>query len=249
MKGVEVLILLILSFSLSAGCTTIGIGDHTERGEGYAGHTEALRLCIYKDPNVSDVNANEIIDAVKTELSPFGIRVEVPWIRKWNRPAFEMEGILGDIAAKPLECPCDRLFAIVGRDGRDFAWGLIMPEVLGAVEDSTLTKGFAVGSVGSLNQALSLQTPEDVAVHEVYHLLGCKHGLFADSCYHQVASIRGLAEYNREQGQDFFPAMSLSGRIFWTRGEVDKALGIEARSSEDIAKRPSDQCLAQARVR
>jgi hypothetical protein len=230
----------LLLAGLSAGCTTIGIGTHAERGAPYSGKTEALRLCIYKDSNVSDASVNEIIGAVREEFSPFGLRIEVPWIRKWDRPAFEMEGILKDIAAKPLECPCDRLFAVVGRDGRDFVWGLMMPEVLGAVEDSTLTKGYAVGSVGSLNQVLSLQTPKDIAVHEAYHLLGCKHGLFADSCYRQVASIRRVAQYNREQGEDFFPAMSLSGRIFWTRAEVDKTLGINGASGKDTAKGGAD---------
>jgi hypothetical protein len=237
----EMILCVLLSVGLSAGCTTIGIGTHADRSVGYSGVTEALRLCIYKDSSVSDASVDEIIGAVKEEFSPFGLRVEVPWIRKWDRPAFEMQGILGDIAAKPLECPCDRLFAIVGRDGRDFVWGLMLPEVLGAVEDATLTKGYAVGSVGSLNQVISFQSPTDIAVHEAYHLLGCKHGLFADTCYHQVASIRRVAQYNREQGQDFFPAMSLSGRIFWTRDEVDKTLGIRGTSSEASRTGPGDQ--------
>ena len=235
------LMLLTLSLSLSAGCTTIGIGTHADRSVGYSGATESLRLCIYKDSSVSDASVDEIIGAVREEFSSFGLRVEVPWIRKWDRPAFEMQGILGDIAAKPLECPCDRLFAIVGRDARDFVWGLMLPEVLGAVEDTTLTKGYAVGSVGSLNQVLSFQSPTDIAVHEAYHLLGCKHGLFADSCHHQVASIRRVAQYNREQGHDFFPAMSLSGRIFWTRDEVDRTLGISGTSSDETAKESVDQ--------
>jgi hypothetical protein len=177
----------------------------------------------------------------RATLPPSG-KVEVPWIRKWERPAFEAKGIIKDIAARPLECPCDRLLAIVGRDARDFVWGLLMPEIFGAVEDRTFTKGYAVGSVGSLNQALSLETPKDIAVHEAYHFLGCKHGLFADSCYRQVASIRREAQHNRERGEDFFPAMSLSGRIFWTRAEVDQALGVNGRSGEDTAKGPGVTC-------
>jgi hypothetical protein len=225
------MLVILLSAGFLAGCTTIGMGSHADRNRGYGGEVEPFRLCIYKDSNISDESVNEIIEAVRKEFSSFGLRVEVPWIRKWERPAFEMQGILADIAARPLECPCDRLFAIVGRDGRDFLWGLIMPEVLGAVEDSTLTKGYAVGSVGSLNQVLSFQAPKDIAVHEAYHLLGCKHGIFADSCHHQVAGIRRVAQYNREQGKDFFPAMSLSGRIFWTRAEVDQALGVSGTSS------------------
>ena len=246
----ELMLVAFLSIGLLEGCTTIGVGSHAERGAGHSGEPQTLRLCVYQDSNVSDSSVNEIIGAVREELSPFGLRVEIPWIRKWERPAFEMEGILADIEARPLECPCDRLFAVVGRDSRDFVWGLIMPEVLGAVEDRTLTKGYAVGSVGSLNQMLSFQTPEDIAVHEAYHLLGCKHGLFADSCYQQVASIRRMAQENRQQGHDFFPAISLSGRIFWTRAEVDQALGLSGTSNtQDSLRGQGDQQNAQLACR
>ena len=124
------LMFLTLSLGVLAGCTTVGIGTHAERSVGYTGAAEALRVCIYRDSSVSDANVSEIIGAVREEFSPFGLRVEVPWIRRWDRPAFEMQGILGDIAARPLECPCDRLFAIVGRDGRDFVWGLCARTVI-----------------------------------------------------------------------------------------------------------------------
>lgn len=240
MKGTrELKFFAILVVCFLEGCTSIGIGSHADQKVDYKGKLEPLRLCVYKDSKVSDASVHEILEALREELSSFGLSVEVPWVRNWERPAFEMQGILADIAAKPLECPCDRLFAIVGRDGRDFAWGVILPEVLGAVEDSTLAKGYTVGSVGSLNQVLSFQSPEDIAVHEAYHLLGCKHGLFADACYRQVESIRRMARYNREQGRDFFPAMSLSGRIFWTRAEVDKTLGVSVTGNEDAAKGPA----------
>lgn len=230
MKELSGLMLLIL---LIGGCTTIGITDQAAVNRGYFGEPEIFRVCIYRDVSVPEQRVEEIIGAINGELALHGLKVEVPWIRDWERPAFQMEGILKDIAARPLDPPCDRLFAIVGRDIRDFVWGMILPEVMGAVEDATLTKGYAVGEWGSLNQVLSLKSPEDTAVHEAYHLLGCGHGLFADDCYKQVAGIRRLAQQKRREGQDFFPAMNLTGRIFWTRAEVDNVLRAALERDKD----------------
>jgi hypothetical protein len=229
MKGFSRMMLLI-ALSM-AGCTTIGIGDKSGLDRGNMGQPEILRICIYKDVGVPDQRVDEIIGAIAGEFALHGLRIEVPWIRPWQRPAFEVEGIMKDIASRPLECPCDRLFGVVGRDYKDFVWGLVMPEILGAVEDATLTKGYAVGEWGSLNQVLSFKSPAETAVHEAYHLLGCKHGLFASSCYKQVEGIRKVAKYNRQQGQDFFPAMNLKGRIFWTRADVDNFLGVDQRTA------------------
>jgi hypothetical protein len=129
-----------------------------------------------------------------------------------------MKGILQEVSAHPLECPCDRLVFFVGRGFRDFLWGMVMPEVLGAVEDTTLTKGYAVAEWGSLRQVLSLLSPEDISVHEFYHLLGCGHGLSATPCYERIAQIKWAARTNRETGRDFFSAMKLSGEILTCHG-------------------------------
>ena len=104
-----------------------------------------------------------------------------------------------------------------------------MPEVLGAVEDTTLTKGYAVAEWGSLSQVLSLLSPHHITIHEFYHLLGCGHGLSAAPCYDRIAQIKRAARLNRERGQDFFPALTLSGEILWTRSLVDQALGLDHR--------------------
>jgi hypothetical protein len=223
-------VMLLIALSM-AGCTTIGIGDKSGLNGDNMGQPEILRICIYRDVAVPDQRVEEIIGAITGEFALHGLQIEVPWIRSWQRPAFEMEGIIKDITTRPLECPCDRLFGVVGRDYKDFVWGLVLPEILGAVEDATLTKGYAVGEWGSLNQVLSFKSPAETAVHEAYHLLGCKHGLFANSCYKQVEGIRKVAQYNRQQGQDFFPAMNLKGRIFWTRDDVDRFLGVDQRTA------------------
>ena len=155
-----------------------------------------------------------------------GLHVVTPWIRAWERPAFSQKGITRYVARRPLKVPCDRILALVGRDARDFLWGALMPEILGAVETRTNSKGYVVAQVGSLNQVLTFQSPSGAAVHEFYHLLGCHHGIDQEDAYRQVRHIKQLAVRNRLQGRDFFPAMSEKGRVYTSRADVDRRFGI-----------------------
>jgi hypothetical protein len=112
----------------------------------------------------------------------------------------------------------------VGRNFKDFLWGTIMPEIHGAVEDLTMTKGFAVAEVGSFNQVISLSSATSIAIHETYHLLGCGHGLGAEPCYDQIARVKKIARNNRLAGRDFFPSVILNQRVLITRHDVEKEL-------------------------
>ena len=111
-----------------------------------------------------------------------------------------------------------------------------MPEMHGAVETNTMTRGFAVAELGSINQLLTLKSPSDITAHEVYHLLGCGHGCLAHSCYDQIVRIKIAARKNREVGQNFFPAMTLDGQIFWTRNEINKKFGLEQKKLSKVVK-------------
>lgn len=210
-------LLLMLS-----SCTMIGLQDMESVKARDFGPEEHFCICMYKDDAVSDGRAAEIISAIRKELEPFGIHVEVPWVRPWRRPGFTSREILEDIAYRSLEPPCDRLFVLVGRDLKDFLWGVFLPEMNGGVETVTMTKGFAVAELGSLNQLLTLKSPENIASHEIYHFLGCGHGFLADTCYEQILRIKIAARQNREAGRDFFPAMNFDGKIFWTRSDVNR---------------------------
>lgn len=215
------LLLPVVVFLLSS-CTMIGLQDMEMVNQRDFGPDESFCICMYKDDAVSDKRADEIISAIREELEPFGIHVEVPWIRPWQRPGFTSREILEDIAYRSLEPPCDRLFVLVGRDFKDFLWGVLLPEMNGGVETITMTKGYAVAELGSLNQLLTLKSPKGIASHEVYHFLGCGHGFLANTCYDQILRIKAVARQNREAGRDFFPAMNFDGRIFWTRGDVNR---------------------------
>ncbi|MEW6668103.1 MAG: hypothetical protein AB1512_23060 [Thermodesulfobacteriota bacterium] len=220
----------------------MGIADERPLLGSYQGEQQALRICVYQDRGVPKESVHEMTGAIMQRFAPLGIRVEIPWIRPWQRNAFAVHEIVNQVATLPLECPCDRILAIVDRDFGDFLWGILLPEYFGAVEDVTLTKGYAVGRWGSLNQVLSKKSPTDVAVHEAFHFLGCGHELGAESCRLKIAGLLEAAKENREKGQDFFPAMSLDGRIHRTRAEVDRLLGAALQSDLAAAgiKNPPD---------
>ena len=140
------------------------------------------------------------------------------------------------MARRPLEAPCDRLLALVGRDVRDFMWGLLLPEVLGAVETRTASKGYVVAEAGSFNQLLTLTTPGEAAAHEMYHLLGVPHRDDGASARRRIAHIKQLATDNRNAGRDFFPAATFRGKVYLTRRDVDRRFNIP----------PSETCLASS---
>jgi hypothetical protein len=206
------------------GCTTVGIPDKAAMENINFGPPEKLRLCIYKDVTISDKQAEEIIAALQTEFSQFGLEIEVPWVKPWKRPAFTGDEILNNFVSCPLESPCDRLLALVGRSFGDFLWGLIMPEVHGAVEDVSMTKGFTVAEIGSLNQILTMGSAARLANHETYHLLGCDHDLDAKPCYEKIAQIKKIARKSRLAGRDFFPSVGQDQMVLMSRIDVEKKL-------------------------
>jgi hypothetical protein len=209
-----------------AACTTIGAPGHNPTPRHDLGPEVTIRLGIYRDVAVSMERTQSIVGAIQEEFAPMGLRVEVSWIRDWQRPSFGHKGLIRDIATRPLEAPCDRLLALVGRDARDFLWGALLPEILGAVETRTHSKGYVVAELGSLNQLMSLQTPHHAAVHEFYHLLGVGHGWSEDRIYAQLARLKRMALENRQAGGDFFPAITGKGRVYLTRAAVDRRFRI-----------------------
>jgi hypothetical protein len=231
----QTICLCLLFFS----CTTVGIPDKEAIQNIDFGPPEELRICIYKDINISDQQADDIITALQQEFSHFDLIIEVPWIRPWDRPAYTGDEIMNNFAACPLEAPCDRLLALVGRNFTDFLWGIVMPEIFGAVEDVSMTKGFVVAEVGSLNQLVSMSSAGRIAIHEMYHLLGCDHSFDAKPCYEKIKLVKKIARQNRMAGNDFFPSILLDKQILFSRPEVEKKLEsyqkIRLLTCEDIS--------------
>ena len=206
------------------GCTTVGIPDKQAIQNIDFGPPEKLRICMYKDTNISEQQAADIITALQQEFSHFGLIIEVPWVKPWERPAYTGNEIMKNFAACPLEAPCDRLLALVGRNVTDFLWGMVMPEIHGAVENVSMTKGFVVAEIGSVNQVMSMSSANRIAIHETYHLLGCDHSLDAKPCYEKIKLVKKIARRNRTDGNDFFPSIPLDKQILFSRSEVEKKL-------------------------
>ena len=115
-------------------------------GVDFGGPAE-LRVCLLRDPAVSEARVAELMTAWRAELAPLGITVTVPWTRVWPRPAFTGRGLGEAIAREPLEPGCDRLLAFIGRHAGDAAYAvagffLSAPEIFGWVDNVTMTRGF-----------------------------------------------------------------------------------------------------------
>ncbi|TDR57221.1 hypothetical protein DFP85_10136 [Halomonas ventosae] len=212
------LIPLLLAMFTSA-CATVGKHDPDTLSTIDFGPVETLRVCLLVDEGITESRARTLFKKVGEELSVFDLEVEIPWVRPWKRPAFLMNGILEDVALQPLAPPCDRLMAVVGRNVGDFFVSWLAPEILGVVETNTHTRGYVVGQSVSFNQLLN--RPTDVAVHEAYHLLGCAHGLSLAECYPYILELKRTARANREEGNDFFPGISLDRKPITSRMETD----------------------------
>jgi len=205
-----------------AGCTTVGV--HTqERAQVDYGPPETLRVCLLVNEGLPPERGMELIAAVNTEFEPYGVTVVVPWSRPWKRPGFDADAIMEELITHELEPGCDRLVGLVGRHAGDFVWGLVLPEVLGAVDVNTHTHGFVVAANGSVNQII--EGPSSATVHEFYHLLGCPHGLALTKCYHLIAEIKSKVPL----GEDLFPGRNAKGEYLFNRAIVNAYLRAETK--------------------
>jgi len=197
----------LLVFVLS-GCTAVGFHSAVARAQHDFGVPDTVRLCLYLDEGISEDTARGLIEeSWSEEAQLYGLHVTVASVTRWRRPAFTVDGILAALQREPLATGCDRVFALIGRHAGDVLWGLFLPEVLGAVNDETLTHGYAVVQRATLNQILS--SPTDVVRHELYHLLGCDAHFRMRRCYEQIARLKRWKQENRS---DFFPAWDLLGQ-------------------------------------
>ena len=215
--------LLGLALALgAAGCSTLGVSVPGSLAANDFGPRQELRVCILREASVSEARARSLIAGVNGAFAAYGIEVSVPWIRPWQRPGYRSEAIVGELASRPLEPPCDRLVALLGRPFSDVLLGLVVPETLGAVETATRTRGYVVANFGSLKQLL---TPPGLATrHEFHHLLGCQHALTLSACYERIARVKRAYADAGASGEDFFPGIAGDGAPILTRAEVDARL-------------------------
>lgn len=192
---------------------------------------EELRICLLVDQGVSSETVDKLSQAIRDELRKSRIKLLVPWSRPWERKAFTRDGLLSEISRFPLEAPCDRIVALVGRNFGDFLYGLVVGiEVLGSVEQVTHTHGYIVAERASINQIFI--SPSGVAAHETGHLLGCHDGDSATQCQEKVIRLKDAARQNRKEGKNFFPGQSLDAQMIGERELCDLLLTLQFHQEE-----------------
>jgi hypothetical protein len=197
-----------------SACTTVGLPVPFERDRIDYGERAEIRVCALRDSGVSEALAQQLVAAIDREMDLYGIDVNLAWTRPWQRPGFSSDSIVADVVRRPLEAPCDRLLALVGRNLADALWGLVLPEKLGAVATASHTHGYVVARLATPNQLLN--SPASVARHEFYHMLGCGHALSLRACYGQIAALKR----SHDPARGFFPGVSRELQPLRTRAEV-----------------------------
>ena len=225
--GAALLRVALLAACVALGaCTTVGMHTRQRVAVDY-GPPLQMRVCVLKAPGVTAQRVDALVAAVNRELTTYGIEVTVPWMRPWPRPGFTFQRLFDDVSRRQLEAPCDRLMAFGDRNVGDFLWGLAMPEILGAVDDDTHTRGYVVATRVSLNQLIT--SPTAVTVHEFYHLLGCPHAASMAVCYGRIAALKR----SYDPRSDFFPGIGRDARILLTRDDANFVMqGVVAKVSQ-----------------
>lgn len=215
-----------------SACTSMGHHHADVREKIDFGPTEKLAVCLYVDDGLDHARARALVEDAWHEASHlYKVEVEIVNVQRWSRPAFQMNGIIAALRQQPLEAPCDRIFALLNRNAADFVWGLVGPEVLGAVIDESLTHGYAYARRGSIAQVFN--SPRSVIEHEIYHLLGCGNHFDMKGCYERIATLKA---WKRENGGDFFPAWDLvNGRMLTSREAVNQRIAMV--TGDVVAKR------------
>lgn len=186
-----------------------------------------IRVCVWKDENVSEKRMNYLFDSWNQELGLYNLQAKVVNVKPWTRPGWTGNAIMEELFQAPIPEDCDRVLALAGIKFTDIAYEFLsiilaaffIPtfEVMGAVDSYTGTRGFVLAhpTLGHLISGGSTGT----IVHEGYHLLGCGHSFFLSECYAKIQDLKTNAE--KYPTENFFPAMHPGGGYLFRRKEVN----------------------------
>jgi hypothetical protein len=232
----------------TSGCfiTSVGMERPSVRAQTDFGPPQTLRVCAMLDDGISQRDAQATLEDYwnQNEASEYNLSVKLVSYTSLSRPMSEFFHwqIASKIAMRRIPPGCDRAMYFVNRNVLDVLWSVPeaygAPEVLGEVDDYTMTRGYVIDRIASLNQVLMSPwfSPSKVARHETYHMLGCGHGLMMDQCYKHIAEAKwienrliGRGCYEKAGLETFFPAFSHAGKgpILLTHAQGDCVLGLE----------------------
>lgn len=232
----------------SSGCfmTSIGMDRPELRAQTDFGPPNTLRVCALLDDGISQSDAQATLQDYwnENEASKYQLSVKLVSYSSLPRTLDEFFGyqIGRQVVMRQIPPGCDRMMYFVNRNVLDVAWSIPeaygAPEVLGEVDDTTMTRGYVVDRVASLNQVLMSPwfTPSKVARHETFHMIGCGHDLVMDQCYKHIAEAKWIEDRLRNAGcyektgtEEFFPAFSHEGEgpILLTRPQANSVIGFQ----------------------
>ena len=244
------------------GClfTSIGIEHEDLRREIDFGAPESVQLCVYLDTGITEDRARELLSSWGTEAPKYGLAV-----RAGLFPTVGAQRILPyqhnrTGRAQTLAPNCDRKLYFVNRNVEDFLWGdlaataLPLPEILGEVDDATLTSGFVVATRISLNQLFF--SPYAVTRHELYHLLGCKQHFDMPACYREIARLKQRERQLRISGffsrigeRPLYPTWNeLTGDMLVSRAEINQMANAQMANSDRQEKHGDETALQPSAV-
>jgi hypothetical protein len=232
----------------TSGCfvTSIGMDRPEVRTQTDFGPPETLRVCALLDDGISQRDAQETLADYwnQDEASKYKLAIKMVSYSSLPRSMDEFFHwqIGRQVAVRQIPPGCDRMMYFVNRNMLDVAWSVPeiygAPEVLGEVDDYTMTRGYVIDRVASLNQVLMSPwfSPSKVARHETFHMIGCGHDLVMDQCYKHIAEAKWVENrlqdagcYQKSGVEEFFPSFSHAGDgpILLTRAQANSILGLE----------------------
>lgn len=216
-RGAGFLIALGLAANL-ASCTSMGVDHPALRDSIDYGPPENVRLCVLLDNGITPSDANALLESWNGEAKIYNLYLQPVSYQNFPREGFFHTEILEQVSQVPLGKSCDRVLYFVNRNVGDVAYGLIstsvgVPEILGEVDDATLTHGYVVARRATLNQLV--MSPSGVTQHELFHLLGCPKHFDMPDCYTRIHNLKLAEEKLKAQGyfaehgeQPFYPTFA-----------------------------------------
>ena len=221
--------LCVSLFLSSCYTTSIGLWDQQSYAAQDYGPWRTVHVCVYLDEGVSRDQAISLMSdwTTKDEVAAY-YRMDIVLEGFWTLPCqgFLHNSIMDEVAHIPLQGNCDRVFYFASHSAADYVYanlpmvvGLFPPEVMGEVDDATMTHGFAFASSDGLLTAL--MGPQHTTWHEFYHLLGsCPHAFTLGTCYARISMLKRLMS-----DDGFYPSMNVTGNgLFLNRNEVNRTL-------------------------
>jgi hypothetical protein len=184
---------------------------------------------MYRDVGVAPERERQLLRETIEEWRQYNVALNIIDRGEMQRRGFWHNELLDQIDPVPLTPTCDRVFWLVNRNAADYLYAngpafltlgtlLAMPEILGEVDDPTMTHGWAVAYGDSVNTLL--MRPAAAIKHEFYHLVGsCPHKATMDTCYERIAELK------QSQGRaGWYPSIGVTGVMLLDREEANRKL-------------------------